>query len=68
MLFDLYDVPKEIEYEHWVRRVHVVARTLGYDYFKLWNLPELEFTILENLAYEELENRKKKIDEVKEGQ
>lgn len=68
MLFDLYDCPKEIEYEHWVRRVHLVAQVLGYDYFKLWEIPELEFIILENLAHEELEARKKKIESVKEGQ
>ena len=65
MLFDLYDVPKEEEYEYWVKRVHFVARVLGYDYFKLWDLTEVEFKILENLANDELAKRQERIDEAK---
>lgn len=65
MLFDLYDVPKEKEYRYWVERVELVARTLGFDYFKLWELPELEFEILEKKAHEILEDRKKQLDDMK---
>lgn len=67
MLFDLYDVPKELEYDHWVKRIHLVASVLGYDYFKLWDIPEHEFLILEEMAQKELENRKKKVDEVRDN-
>ena len=65
MLFDLYDIPKEKEYEHWVKRVHFVAHVLNYDYFKLWDLTEVEFKILEDLANEEIDQRKNKIEEAK---
>lgn len=65
MLFDLYDVPKDKEYEYWVKRVHFVASVLEYDYFKLWELPEFEFLILEELARNEIETRKKKLDEIR---
>ena len=67
MLFDLFDIPKEKEYRYWVERVSRVATTLGYDYFKLWELPELEFEILEKKAEEILENRKKQLDDLKDN-
>lgn len=65
MLFDLYDEEQGRTYEYWVKRVHLVAQVLGYDYFKLWDLPEVEFKILEDLANQELEKRKEKIEELK---
>lgn len=64
MLFDLYNIDKSGEYEYWVNRVHFVASMLEYDYFKLWDLPELEFEILEEIANKELEGRKAKLDEI----
>jgi hypothetical protein len=66
MLFDLYNVDKNKEYEYWVNRVHVVASVLNYDYFKLWDLPEVEFEILEKIAIEEISVRKSRLDEIKE--
>ena len=65
MLFDLYDEEPGKTYEYWIKRVHLVSQVLGYDYFKLWDLPEVEFKILENLATQELEKRKEKIEEIK---
>ena len=65
MLFDLFDIPKEIEYEHWINRINFVASTLEYDYFKLWEIPEAEFIILERYANELIEKRQKKLDEIK---
>ena len=64
MLFDLYNTDRTKEYEYWINRVHVVASVLSYDYFKLWDLPELEFEILERSALDELSKRKAKIDEI----
>ena len=65
MLFDLYNIDRNKEYEYWVNRVHLVASILEYDYFKLWDLPEVEFEILEKFAFEELEQRKARIEEIK---
>lgn len=64
MLFDLYNIDKAQEYEYWVNRVHIVASVLSYDYFKLWDLPEVEFEILERFATKELESRQEKIKEI----
>ena len=64
MLFDLYNIDKTQEYEYWVNRVHIVASVLSYDYFKLWDLPEVEFEILERYATKELENRQERIKEI----
>lgn len=58
MLFDLFDIPREKAFKHWVERVHFVASVLQYDYFKLWELPEHEFVMLEDFAYKEIEFRK----------
>ena len=70
MLFDLYNMDKAQEYEYWVNRIHLVASILEYDYFKLWDLPEVEFEILEEFATKELEGRKARIEEIssKRGQ
>jgi hypothetical protein len=70
MLFDLYNTDKAQEYEYWVNRIHLVASILEYDYFKLWDLPEVEFEILEEFATKELEGRKARIEEIssKRGQ
>ena len=65
MLFDLYNIDKSLEYEYWINRVHVVAAILQYDYFKLWDLPELEFEILEKFAIQEFEGRKARFEEIK---
>lgn len=67
MLFDLYDTPKELEFKYWVKRVHFVASVLGYDYFKLWQIPEYEFKILEQLAKDEIKKRKEKLDEIRKN-
>ena len=67
MLFDLYDIPKEKEYDYWVKRVHFVASVLSYSYFELWNLPEHEFNILESLARSEVETRKKRLEEIRDN-
>lgn len=65
MLFDLYNIPKSQEYEYWVNRVHFVSSVLNYSYFKLWDLPEVEFEILERIAYKEVEGRKARIEEIR---
>lgn len=65
MLFDLYAIPKEVEYDYWVKKVYFVSSVLNMDYFKLWDLPEYEFSILEDLAKEEVETRKKRLEEAK---
>ena len=64
MLFDLYNMDKTQEYEYWVNRVHFVSTILEYDYFKLWDLPEFEFDMLEKIAIKELEKRKAKIKDI----
>ena len=68
MLFDLYDCPKEQEYDYWVKRVHTVATTLNYDYFKLWEIPELEFLMLEGYAKDSIAASEKKMSELKNQQ
>ena len=55
---------KTQEYEYWVNRVHFVSTILEYDYFKLWDLPEFEFDMLEKIAIKELEKRKAKIKDI----
>lgn len=66
MLFDLYENNSDgSSYEYWIKRVHFVAQVLGYDYFKLWDLNEVEFKILENQADEEVSRRKERLEEAK---
>lgn len=66
MLFDLFDIDKNEEYRYWVKKLHFIASVLQYDYFKLWELPEYEISLLENFAIEEINFRKKKQEEIKE--
>ena len=52
LTFDLhYDNDKKAEmYKLWVERVYSAANTLQMSYSELWDLPEQEFLLLENIA------------------
>ena len=67
ILFDLHALDKGEEYKLWVRRISNVASILEYDYFKLWEIPEHEFKLLEEIANEMRENREKKLKEMREN-
>ena len=66
MLFDLFDIDKKEEYGYWVKKLHLIASVLHYDYFKLWELPEHEINLLEDFANNELKYRKEHIENLKE--
>ena len=65
MLFDIFNIPKEKEYDYWVKRVQFVAATLNFDYFKLWEIPEYEFEILEGIAQKQIDREKERVDELR---
>ena len=65
MTFDLhYSNDKKAEaFRMWVRRIYSVSNTLGMSYSELWELPEQEFLVLEELSEEV---RKKREEQKKE--
>lgn len=69
MTFDLhYPNDKKAEaFKMWVRRVYYVASTLKLSYTELWELPEQEFLVLEEIAVAIIEERKKKKKEAEEA-
>ena len=54
MTFDLHypNNRKATMYRMWVQRVYTVASVLELSYSELWELPEQEFLVLEELARE----------------
>jgi len=66
MTFDLFiDSDKKAEeFDLWVRRIYLVSSTLSIPYDSLWQMPEHEFLIMENLAKSELDKREKKQQEL----
>lgn len=58
--FDLhYPNDKKSEaFKTWVKRVYLVASTLNLSYKELWELPEQEFLVLEEISEEVIKKRK----------
>lgn len=69
MTFDLqYSNEHKAEaYKIWVKRVYAVANTLSLSYAELWDLPEQEFLVLEELAIEQREKQLAAKRELEEG-
>lgn len=65
MTFDLHypDDLKAEAYKNWIRRIYSVSSILRISYSELWDLPEQEFLVLEELA---LQTMQKKEDIVSE--
>lgn len=53
-------------YRMWIRRVYNVSATLKMSYSELWDLPEQEFLVLENLAIEIQDKEKQQQKEIVE--
>lgn len=72
LTFDLI-LPEKLkadEYETWVRRILWVSSFLNLDYFKLWEIPEHEFEMLEAKAFDEYKKQQDRIraaEEAKNG-
>ena len=69
MTFDLhYSNDKKAEaFKIWVRRIYSVSNILGMSYSELWELPEQEFLVLEELANEVREKREQQKKDLAEG-
>lgn len=69
MTFDLHysNDQKAEAYKMWVRRVYLVASTLSLSYLELWELPEQEFLVLEEIATAIIEKRKQQKAEMLEA-
>lgn len=66
MTFDLH-YPNDVKaaaYKNWVKRVYVVASTLNLSYLELWELPEQEFLVLEEIALEMQQRAKEQKEEI----
>lgn len=65
MTFDLHypDDIKAEAYKNWIRRIYSVSSILRISYSELWDLPEQEFLVLEEIA---LQTMQKKEDIVSE--
>ena len=69
MTFDLH-YPNDCKAEAftmWVKRIYYVASTLALSYNELWELPEQEFLVLEEIAITIIEERKRKKKEIEEA-
>lgn len=60
MIFDLHykNEDKADAFKMWVRRVYLVASTLSLSYKELWELPEQEFLILEQISDEIIKKKR----------
>lgn len=63
MVFDLHypDELKAEAYKNWIKRIYSVSSILRISYSELWDLPEQEFLVLEEIA---LQTMKKQEDAV----
>lgn len=69
MTFDLHysNEHKAEAYKLWVKRIYAVASTLNLSYAELWDLPEQEFLVLEEIAAEQREAEIEKRKKLQEG-
>lgn len=69
MTFDLhYSNDKKADaFRMWVRRIYSVANTLGLSYSELWELPEQEFLVLEEIKDEIIQKREEDKKKLMEG-
>jgi hypothetical protein len=60
MTFDLHypNEKKSDAFKTWVRRIYLVASTLNLSYNELWELPEQEFLVLEEISEEVIKKKK----------
>lgn len=60
MTFDLHypDNLKAEAYRNWIRRIYSVSSILHISYSELWDLPEQEFLVLEEIALQTMEKQK----------
>lgn len=59
MTFDLHypDDLKAEAYKNWIRRIYSVSSILRISYSELWDLPEQEFLVLEELALQTMQKK-----------
>lgn len=63
MTFDLH-YPDEIKaeaYKNWIRRIYSVSSILNISYSELWDLPEQEFLVLEEIALQTMQKQEDKV-------
>ena len=67
MTFDLHypNEQKAEAFKLWVRRIYIVASTLSLSYKELWDLPEQEFLVLEQISDEIIKRKKEEQDRIK---
>lgn len=68
MTFDLHlnEKDKKGEYTSWVNRILNVSTTLEIPYSDIWQMPEHEFLLLEEITNKIRENTKQKQEQLKE--
>lgn len=59
MTFDLHypDDLKAEAYKNWIRRIYSVSSILRISYSELWDLPEQEFLVLEEIALQTMQKK-----------
>ena len=59
MTFDLHypDDLKAEAYKNWIRRIYSVSSILRISYSELWDLPEKEFLVLEEIALQTMQKK-----------
>ena len=59
MTFDLHypDDVKAEAYKNWIRRIYSVSSILHISYSELWDLPEQEFLVLEEIALQTMKKQ-----------
>ena len=67
MTFDLHyrNDQKAEAFKLWVKRVYLVANTLSLSYKELWDLPEQEFLLLEEMSDEIIKRKEENQEEFK---
>ena len=63
MTFDLHypEGLKAEAYKNWIRRIYSVSSILRISYSELWDLPEQEFLVLEEIALQTMQKQEDKV-------
>jgi hypothetical protein len=69
MTFDLHykNETKSEAFKIWVKRIYLVASTLNLSYKELWELPEQEFLVLEEISDEVIKKKKENQEKLLEA-
>ena len=67
MIFDLHykNEQKAEAFKMWVKRIYLVASNLSLSYTELWELPEQEFIILEQLSDDIIKKKQEAQEELR---